>query len=59
VFPVNEGLGPARINDTIQTMRQYKILTGTAPGESSLVDTGPISPVISQLGAWTGDPRWN
>ena len=59
VFPVNEGLDPARITDTIQTMRQYKILTGTAPAESSLVDTGPISAVISQLGAWTGDPRWN
>jgi ABC-type nitrate/sulfonate/bicarbonate transport system substrate-binding protein len=59
VFPVNQSLDPARIAKTIQTMQQYQTLTGTAPAESSVVDTGPISAVVSQLGAWTGDPRWH
>jgi NitT/TauT family transport system substrate-binding protein len=59
VFPVNQGLDAAHIATTIQTMQRYKTLTGTAPAVSSLVDTGPISAVVSQLGAWTGDPRWH
>jgi ABC-type nitrate/sulfonate/bicarbonate transport system substrate-binding protein len=59
VFPVNQGLQASRINQTIQTMRQYKVLTGTAPAESTLVDAGPINAVIHKLGAWTGDPRWH
>jgi len=59
VFPVNQGLEEARIAKTIQTMQQYKTLTGTAPAVSSIVDTAPISAVISQLGTWTGDPRWH
>jgi ABC-type nitrate/sulfonate/bicarbonate transport system substrate-binding protein len=59
VFPVNTGLDAARIATTIQTMQQFKILNGTAPSESSLVDTGPISAAVGQLGAWTGDPRWH
>jgi NitT/TauT family transport system substrate-binding protein len=59
VFPVNDGLDSARITGTVQTMEQFKILTGSPPGESSLVDNGPIAGVVGQLGAWTGDPRWH
>jgi ABC-type nitrate/sulfonate/bicarbonate transport system substrate-binding protein len=59
VFPVNAGLDAAHIAATIQTMQQFKILNGTAPSEPSLVDTGPISAAVQQLGAWTGDPRWH
>ncbi|TMQ22915.1 MAG: ABC transporter substrate-binding protein [Deltaproteobacteria bacterium] len=59
VFSVNAGLDPARITRTVQTMQQFKILTGAAPSESSLVDRGPISAVIRELGPWTGDPRWH
>jgi NitT/TauT family transport system substrate-binding protein len=59
VFPVNAGLDATRISDTLATMSQYKIVTGSAPAESSLVDTGPIDAVVKQLGTWTGDPRWH
>ena len=59
VFAVNEGIDPARISATMQTMQHYKTLTGTAPAVSSLVDTAPISAVVTKLGAWTGDPRWH
>jgi len=59
VFPVNEGISAARISGTISTMKKYKILTGTAPAESALVSTGPISAVVSKLGAWKGNPLWN
>jgi ABC-type nitrate/sulfonate/bicarbonate transport system substrate-binding protein len=57
-FAVNVGLDPTRITRTIQTMQQFQIVTGAAPSEPSLVDRGPISAVIGELGAWTGDPRW-
>jgi len=59
VFGVNTGLNASVITGTIATMKQYKILSGAEPSESSLVDTGPISAVVSKLGAWSGDPRWN
>jgi NitT/TauT family transport system substrate-binding protein len=59
VFPVNTGLSAATITATIATMKQYKILSGPEPSEASIVNTGPITSVISKLGAWTGDPRWN
>jgi NitT/TauT family transport system substrate-binding protein len=59
VFPVNEGLEPSRITQTLQTMQKYKVLTGTAPAESTLVDAAPITAVIHKLGTWTGDPRWH
>jgi hypothetical protein len=32
-------------------MKQYKILSGPEPSESSLVDTGPITAVINKIGA--------
>lgn len=51
VFPVNSGLDPKTITDTIATMQKYKILTGgTAPTASSLLNTAPIDAVISKLG---------
>jgi NitT/TauT family transport system substrate-binding protein len=57
VFPENSGLSASRIDDTIATMKQYKILTGgTAPTESSLVNTGPIDAVLAKLGTLTGNP---
>ena len=43
----------------IQTLQQFQILTGAAPDEAALVDRGPITAVIAELGAWTGDPRWH
>lgn len=51
VFPVNSGLDATTITDTIATMKQYKILKGTAPAESSLVNTAPITAVITKLGS--------
>jgi NitT/TauT family transport system substrate-binding protein len=59
VFPVNTGLSASVITSTIATMKQYKILSGPEPSEASIVNTGPITAVISKLGTWTGDPRWN
>ena len=59
VFAVNAGLDPTRIAGTIQTMQQFQILSGAAPDEAALVDRGPITAVIAELGAWTGDPRWH
>ncbi len=51
VFPVDSGLDAATITDTIATMQKYKILTGgTAPTESSLVDSGPINAALAKLG---------
>lgn len=50
-FPVNSGLSATRIADTINTMKQYKTLTGTAPAVSSLLNTSIIDGVIGQLGA--------
>jgi len=40
-------------------MKQYKVVTGNVPAEPALVDAGPITAVVSQLGAWKGDPRWH
>jgi len=53
VFPLNSGISLDRISATIATMKKYKILTGTAPSVSSLVNTGPVTTVISQLGPMT------
>lgn len=58
-FAVNTGLDPTRIERTIQTMQQFQILPATAPDASALVDRGPITVVIGELGTWTGDPRWH
>lgn len=58
-FAVNTGLDPTRIARTIKTMQEFKILTGPAPDAAAVVDHGPITAVIDELGAWTGDPRWH
>jgi len=58
-FAVNAGLDATRIARTIQTMHEFQILSGAVPDESALVDRGPITAVIAELGAWTGDPRWH
>jgi NitT/TauT family transport system substrate-binding protein len=50
VFPTDSGISAATITATIATMKQYKILTGPEPSESSLVNTAPISSVLSKLG---------
>jgi NitT/TauT family transport system substrate-binding protein len=59
VFPVNEGLDPARIQKTIDQMRQYRILEGAPPNVNSLVERGLIGEVVRELGAMRGDPRWH
>ena len=60
VFPANSGLSATRISDTIATMKQYKILSGgTAPSESSLVNTGPIDAVLGKLGTQSGNPLYD
>ncbi len=59
VFPVDDGLSAARISSTITTMQRYKILTGTAPAESALVNSGPIAAVVAKLGTWQGNRLWN
>lgn len=59
VFPVNEGLDTSRIAATVQTMAQFKILSGSQPSATSLVDSGPISDVVKKLGPWSGDTRWH
>jgi NitT/TauT family transport system substrate-binding protein len=59
VFPVNSGLSASRITGTIATMKQYKILTGPAPAEASLVNTGPIDAVLGKLGTLTGNPLYD
>jgi NitT/TauT family transport system substrate-binding protein len=53
VFPLNSGLDTARISATITTMKKYKILTGTEPSVSSLVNAGPVNAVIAKLGSMT------
>jgi len=59
VFPVNEGLDAGRIAATVATMAQFKILSGSPPATSALVDTGPIADAVKGLGAWSGDARWH
>jgi len=51
VFPLNSGLDTSRISATITTMKKYKILTGTEPSVSSLVNAGPVNAVIAKLGS--------
>src|SRR6201986_13521 len=53
VFPLNSGLDTARISATITTMKKYKILTGTEPSVSSLLNAGPVNAVIAKLGSMT------
>jgi hypothetical protein len=59
VFAVNAGLDPVRISHTVETMQQFQIVTGAVPDAAALLDRGPMTSVIAELGAWTGDPRWH
>jgi ABC-type nitrate/sulfonate/bicarbonate transport system substrate-binding protein len=58
VFPVNTGLDRARINATTGQMRALGILERDPPSFEQLVDTGPVTAAVAQLGQETGDPRW-
>lgn len=57
IFPLNTGLDTDRIGATVDTMRQLGILEGDAPSIDRLVDTGPASDAIKQLGERTGTRR--
>jgi ABC-type nitrate/sulfonate/bicarbonate transport system substrate-binding protein len=59
VFPVNTGLDPGRITATIDEMRELGILERDPPPLDQLVDTGPVTTAVEQLGGeQTGDARW-
>jgi ABC-type nitrate/sulfonate/bicarbonate transport system substrate-binding protein len=58
VFPVNSGLDQARIEKTVATMRDLGILENDPPPYDQLVDDGPVSDAVAQLGELTGDERW-
>jgi len=57
IFPLNTGLDPDRIRSTVDTMRQLGILEGEAPPVDRLVDTGPATDAIKQLGEISGARR--
>jgi NitT/TauT family transport system substrate-binding protein len=57
IFPLNTGLDPDRIRSTIDTMRQLGILDGDAPPIDRLMDTGPATDAIKQLGELSGARR--
>jgi ABC-type nitrate/sulfonate/bicarbonate transport system substrate-binding protein len=57
IFPLNTGLDPERIRGTIESMRQLGILEGNAPPVDRLVDTGPATDAIKQLGELPGVRR--
>lgn len=58
VFPVNSGLDQARIEATIARMRALGTLERDPPAYDDLVDSGPVSDAVDQLGEMTGDDRW-
>jgi NitT/TauT family transport system substrate-binding protein len=57
VFPLNTGLDPERIGGTVDSMRQLGILKGNAPPVERLIDTGPATAAIKQLGERVGARR--
>jgi NitT/TauT family transport system substrate-binding protein len=57
IFPLNTGLDTGRIGATVDTMRQLGILEGDAPPIDRLVDTGPATDAIKQLGELAGARR--
>jgi NitT/TauT family transport system substrate-binding protein len=57
IFPLNTGLDPDRIRSTVDSMRQLGILEGDAPPIDRLVDTGPATDAIKQLGELPGSRR--
>jgi ABC-type nitrate/sulfonate/bicarbonate transport system substrate-binding protein len=50
-FPTDSGLSSSVITATIATMKQYSILSGAEPSVSALLNTGPITTVLSKLGS--------
>jgi hypothetical protein len=58
VFPVNSGLDRSRIEKTVAQMRDLGILEHDPPPYDRLVDDGPVSDAVAQLGELTGDERW-
>lgn len=60
VFAVNEGLEEDRLNYTLKRMEELDLLTQGAPSLPEIVDTGPISKAVEDLGGpLKGDPRWH
>jgi NitT/TauT family transport system substrate-binding protein len=57
IFPLNTGIDPERIRSTVDTMSQLGILEGPAPPIDRLVDTGPATDAIKQLGELAGARR--
>ncbi len=59
VFPVNEGLEPARLTFTVNKMKEIGLLNSGVPDMNKAVDRGPIKAAVQQLGAQKGDSRWH
>jgi ABC-type nitrate/sulfonate/bicarbonate transport system substrate-binding protein len=59
VFAVNQGLQADRIDFTLKRMTQLGLLPNGAPSLSKVVDRGPISTAVQNLGVMKGDPRWH
>jgi NitT/TauT family transport system substrate-binding protein len=57
VFPLNTGLDPDRIRSTVESMGQLGILKGDPPPVDRLIDTGPATDAIKQLGERAGARR--
>jgi ABC-type nitrate/sulfonate/bicarbonate transport system substrate-binding protein len=57
VFPLNTGLDPDRIRSTIETMGQLGILENGPPPVDRVLDTGPATDAIKQLGERAGSRR--
>jgi ABC-type nitrate/sulfonate/bicarbonate transport system substrate-binding protein len=57
VFPLNTGLDPDRIKSTIDTMGQLGILENGPPPVDRVLDTGPATDAIKQLGERAGSRR--
>ena len=57
VFPLNTGLDPDRIKSTIDTMGQLGILENGPPPIDRVLDTGPATDAIKQLGERAGSRR--
>jgi NitT/TauT family transport system substrate-binding protein len=57
IFPMNTGLDPDRISATISQMRQLGTLENEAPAIDTLLDTGPATAAIEQLGSRGGSRR--
>jgi NitT/TauT family transport system substrate-binding protein len=58
-FPVNEGMPPESIANTIKKLEELGTLqAGQAVAPDQLVDRRPAEEAVRTLGPMTGDPRW-